>query len=518
MPIILKQLFPEECMRPRTYTDEQVNILRKYYPDGRWDVIEPAFPNKSRANIRAIARKHGITRVRDTAISMDLTGNTYGRLTVISKKEGNNRVPKWICLCSCGNTTVVDTYSLIKGITKSCGCLRHKPAHNAKNVSGQKFGLLTAVERLPQYKRGETYYRCICECGREKIASYSNLATGHVKSCNRKYHLKDFRILNIELDKTKRIYTVYRHISPNGKSYIGITRQDPKRRFQNGYGYHTQPAFSRAINKYGWDNFTHEVLESNLTEQEAFAREKYYINEVYHSIAPNGYNSREGGINGRNLVTPIIQYYMDKPVNFFEGITEASKKLGVAQKTIKMHCGKENAIDGYYFEQLAPIAPHNISADDLELVNPKHYVIKDIVAEYTRQKVLARNKKTAKAVNKYSPDGKYICTFPSLAEARKSISGSDGGAIAAAVNPNRQGDIAYGYMWKFDSGDHSDIEPIKYKHQKRIKKVDKKTGKVISEYKSMTIAAKELGIHISHIKKACEGFEDISNEYYLQYK
>jgi hypothetical protein len=505
-------------MRPRTYDDWQVDILRKYYPDGRWDKIEPVFPNKSRANIRAIARKYGITRVRDTVVSRDLTGNTYGRLTVISKKEGKYRVPKWVCECSCGNKAIVDTYALIKGTTKSCGCLKHAPARNAKDVSGQKFGLLTAVERLPQYIRGETYYRCICECGREKIASYSNLMGGHVKSCNRKFHTKDFSILHIELDKTKKIYTVYRHVAPNGKSYVGITRQEPKRRFQNGYGYHSQPAFSRAINKYGWDNFTHEVLESNLTEQEAFERETYYITKVYHSIAPNGYNSKEGGLNGRNLVTPIIQYYMDKPVNFFEGITEASKTLGIAQKTIRIHCGKENAINGYYFEQLDPIAPHNISADDLELISPEHYVMKEVIAEDTRNKVLARNKATAKAVNKYSLDGKYICTFPSLVEARNSIKDSDGGSIAAVVNPNRQGEVAYGYMWKYDTGNHSDIVPMRYKYKRAVVKIDKNSGRIIDEFESMTKAAKGLHIAQSKIKLICDTQQDSFEDFIIQYK
>jgi hypothetical protein len=73
-------------------------------------------------------------------------------------------------------------------------------------------------------------------------------------------------------------------------------------------------------------------------------------------------------------------------------------------------------------------------------------------------------------------------------------------------------------MWKYDTGDHSDIEPVKYKHQKRVIQIDKKTDKIITEYKSMTVAAKELGIHISHIKKACESKEDISNDFYLRYK
>ena len=81
---------------------------------------------------------------------------------------------------------------------------------------------------------------------------------------------KDFELLDYELDDKNKTYYVYRHISPNGKSYIGITKQEPTRRFQNGNGYKTQRAFYRAIQKYGWDSFKHEILEEGLTEKEAY--------------------------------------------------------------------------------------------------------------------------------------------------------------------------------------------------------------------------------------------------------
>ena len=50
-------------------------------------------------------------------------------------------------------------------------------------------------------------------------------------------------------------WIVYQHISPNGKSYIGITQQDPEKRWQNGKGYTGQKKFYNAIKKYGWDSF-----------------------------------------------------------------------------------------------------------------------------------------------------------------------------------------------------------------------------------------------------------------------
>lgn len=58
--------------------------------------------------------------------------------------------------------------------------------------------------------------------------------------------------------KDTRAFCVYRHVSPSGKSYIGITSQDPEDRWGNGYNYMGQ-GFWTAILKYGWDSFEHYV-------------------------------------------------------------------------------------------------------------------------------------------------------------------------------------------------------------------------------------------------------------------
>ena len=60
-------------------------------------------------------------------------------------------------------------------------------------------------------------------------------------------------------------YVVYKHTAPNGKVYIGITCRDPEERWANGKGYNGQ-YFGRAVKKYGWENFSHEKLFSDLTK------------------------------------------------------------------------------------------------------------------------------------------------------------------------------------------------------------------------------------------------------------
>lgn len=77
--------------------------------------------------------------------------------------------------------------------------------------------------------------------------------------------------------------------------YVGITSRTPENRWgKNGCNYSTSPKFYAAINKYGWNNFEHEILETGLSKEEACLREQYYI-QKFNSLSPNGYNLTSGG-------------------------------------------------------------------------------------------------------------------------------------------------------------------------------------------------------------------------------
>jgi group I intron endonuclease len=94
-----------------------------------------------------------------------------------------------------------------------------------------------------------------------------------------------------------QVYLVYMHTAPNGKAYIGQTfdyqRRCCEHQKQNGC-----IAFARAILKYGWNNFKHEILKDNLTIDEANLWEQFYIKK-FNTVKPNGYNLRDGGKNSR---------------------------------------------------------------------------------------------------------------------------------------------------------------------------------------------------------------------------
>ena len=90
-------------------------------------------------------------------------------------------------------------------------------------------------------------------------------------------------------------YTVYTHISPSNKRYVGITKVKVEERWRkNGEGYKTQ-IFYRAIEKYGWDNFQHIIIAKGLTKEEAEWLEIKLIKVWDTTNRDKGYNIVEGG-------------------------------------------------------------------------------------------------------------------------------------------------------------------------------------------------------------------------------
>ena len=72
-------------------------------------------------------------------------------------------------------------------------------------------------------------------------------------------------------------YKVYMHIFPNNKVYIGITKRNPKYRWNNGKAYYHNQFMVRAIKKYGWNNIEHKILYENLSREEAEQKEIEFI-------------------------------------------------------------------------------------------------------------------------------------------------------------------------------------------------------------------------------------------------
>ncbi len=108
----------------------------------------------------------------------DLTGQSFGRLTVESYAGRGKRgkATLWLCKCSCGESTIVQASNLKSGSIRSCGCLYRK------DLKGQRFGRLLVVA-FAWSDEGKTHWLCRCDCGRGAVVLTNSLTAGKTKSC-----------------------------------------------------------------------------------------------------------------------------------------------------------------------------------------------------------------------------------------------------------------------------------------------------------------------------------------------
>lgn len=176
-------------------------------------------------------------------------------------------------------------------------------------------------------------------------------------------------------------YTVYMHRhKDNGKVYIGCTKKPLYRRFENGKGYKKCSRFWDAICEDGFDSFDHIVVNSGLSQEEAYDLEERLVDE-YNAMDPEyGYNLRRGGYHnipcaevGRNISRAkmghevseetreklrgyfrkkVLQKTLnDEPIRIFDSLTDAAQAVGGFKSNIYAACvGKKPTCKNYKWE------------------------------------------------------------------------------------------------------------------------------------------------------------------------
>ena len=177
----------------------------------------------------------------------------------------------------------------------------------------------------------------------------------------------------------KMNYKVYVHISPNGKRYYGITKQEIEKRWRNGKGYSNNNHFTNAINYYDWDNFEHIVIARGLTEEEAKWLEVELIRELDTTNGEYGYNITKGGEGTNGLKHSEETRKKLSEINKGKSLSEEHKKNiskakkgcevteGARKKMSESHKGENNAM---YGKSLSEEHKKNISKANKGKNNP----------------------------------------------------------------------------------------------------------------------------------------------------
>ena len=139
-------------------------------------------------------------------------------------------------------------------------------------------------------------------------------------------------------------WTVYEHISPSGKIYVGITNQPIKKRWKNGLGYVNSRYFFGAIIKYGWVNFKHIVIATGLGEVTAKNMEKDLI--AFNKAKGISYNITDGGDGTigiyysdrhKEQISISLKNFYKKhghPLQGFKHSAISKKKMSESQKSL----------------------------------------------------------------------------------------------------------------------------------------------------------------------------------------
>ena len=111
-------------------------------------------------------------------IFINETGKEYGNLLVLRQILSEKYTcPHWLCQCKCGNQVIIRGSSLRNKKRRDCGCSK------TENKINKRYGRLVVIERVSNNRHGNNRWRCLCDCGNEKIICGSSLSRGDSKSC-----------------------------------------------------------------------------------------------------------------------------------------------------------------------------------------------------------------------------------------------------------------------------------------------------------------------------------------------
>lgn len=295
-------------------------------------------------------------------------------------------------------------------------------------------------------------------------------------------------------ETNEKIWCVYIHINKiNDKVYIGVAKGKPEKRWgKNGYGYsRTQPVFANAIKKYTWDGFKHEILATDLTQQEAWDMEikliaQYKSNCKRYKKPSFGYNMTDGGDGSSG----------------FKHTNETKQKLSEIRSNpseVTRRRMSESAKERCTDDWRESTSQLQSGSKRPQCSNP--------CTEDVKQKISQKN---SKAVYQKTLNGEIIAEFNSQSQAEK-ITGVHQVSIWRCCNKKVKS--AGGFLWDY-------VDNYNEPHKNRMKKVIQIdfNNNYIREWECATYAEEAFDIIKGKITECCKGQRKSTGGFKWMYK
>lgn len=290
----------------------------------------------------------------------------------------------------------------------------------------------------------------------------------------------------------------------NHKVYIGQSIHI-KRRWSEHKQKNNKSVIGQAIKKYGVENFSFEVLEE-CEVQDLGKRESYYI-QKYDSMIPKGYNIDEPLEDGyhityQNLDKNVILEIIDKIQNTNLALSEIAEEYNISTRTItRINQG------------------HTYHQPDIEYPLRKQTQLPDAFCIDCGKPIWKGAMRCRKCNNIYQrkvkrPNKEELYNFLIKNKGNFTLAGKNYGGVDG--NSVRKWCKKYGLPWH--SKDYKLIKVVNSdaNKSKKVIQLDKKTGKELNYFNSMTDAArwlysnqyttsKDIGGIATHIGDVCHG-------------
>lgn len=218
------------------------------------------------------------------------------------------------------------------------------------------------------------------------------------------------------------MWTIYKITNLlNGKSYIGQTSQKVEYRWndhKNGKTSTENSPLKRAIEKYGWDNFSKEVIDTATSFEEALQKEMYWI-EYYQTCIPiygtnSGYNLTRGG-EGVFKITPDQEKLVFELWNQHKNLTQIGEITKIDRHTVQAILTRlgvsEKEFQNSKFYHYHPVYVYNLNGQLLNVFNTRNEVCEEYkdISTAQIQNVLSHKKaSTHELIFLYEEDIKLL--------------------------------------------------------------------------------------------------------------
>ena len=248
------------------------------------------------------------------------------------------------------------------------------------------------------------------------------------------------------------MYTVYKHTSPSGKIYIGITGQTVNERWRRGRGYIHCVCFWHAIQKHGWENIKHEILFEGLTKEEAEAKEIELIAKYKSNQKGYGYNISNGG----STIGKHSEETRKKISAIHKGkIVSEETKAKMRQNHADV--SKEN--NPWYGKHLPletriklSISHKGKQVGEKKPMYGKHHSeeVRKIQSEHRKGKCIGKNNHKSKRIVQMNFDDEIIKIYECISDVEREMNLPRGGGGHISACAKGRNKTAYGFKWRYD--------------------------------------------------------------------